>query len=463
MKNSIRRGLFAAALITPFVVIVLSSVIWADQGIIITLENTGPSPITEAILGFNLQPRNAGQATEVTVGVGSNPYNSNNIGDFQIGVMPISGDNPLAPGETACVGPLYHLVPDDYVKFVEVSSFGNGVSTAPPHGGFKIKPDVSTFPFDYVHDAVQGGRLTGVFRFLTSVPAGCKTDYVPPFGIIKIDASAAFTASASVGLSLRCYPTVGYSCKEMQFSNDNINWSVPEPYTRDKRWILSAGDGEKTVYIKFMDNIGNWSNVYSAKISLSAATLAPNGSEIIPSGSTYNIQWAAPFSAETFDLKYSLNNGSTWKTIASKITGTNYDWHVPALLNNKAYCLVKVISFDFAGKKIGEEVSDSAFTIELVQITSPDEGEVLKSGDTWTITWRTNETVRPVAGVKLFYSINGGASWKAIKTVKNNPGSYDWIVPDVSSSSCKVKVVLKDAGGAAVGNNASEGFFTIQQ
>jgi len=31
----------------------------------------------------------------------------------------------------------------------------------------------------------------------------------------------------------------------------------------------------------------------------------------------------------------------------------------------------------------------------------------------------------------------------------------------ISSSSCKVKVMLKDAGGATVGNNVS-GFFTIQ-
>ena len=67
-----------------------------------------------------------------------------------------------------------------------------------------------------------------------------------------------------------------------------------------------------------------------------------------------------------------------------------------------------------------------------------------------------------MASVKLFYSINGGASWKAIKAVKGNPGSYNWTVPNVSSSGCKVKVMLKDAGGATVGNDVSDGLFTIQ-
>ena len=120
--------------------------------------------------------------------------------------------------------------------------------------------------------------------------------------------------------------------------------------------------------------------------------VTPNGGEIIPSGSTYAIQWGAPSNAVKFDLKYSINNGSTWKTIASKVTGTSYDWHVPVPSNNKTSCLVKVIGFDSSGKKVGEDISDSAFTIEVVKVTSPDGGEILKSGNTRAITWRTNGT-----------------------------------------------------------------------
>jgi hypothetical protein len=192
--------------------------------------------------------------------------------------------------------------------------------------------------------------------------------------------------------------------------------------------------------------------------------LTPNGGEVIPSGSTYTIQWEAPPEAVKFTLRYSINNGSTWKTIASNRTGTSYDWHVPTLSNNKTTCLVKVMGFNSSGTKVGEDISDSTFTIEVVKLTSPDGGEILTSGSTHTITWRTNATIRPVASVKLFRTMNGGSTWTLIKTLTGNPGSYNWTVPAVTTTKtqCKVKVVLRDSGGVTVGSDISDGFFTIQ-
>jgi hypothetical protein len=45
----------------------------------------------------------------------------------------------------------------------------------------------------------------------------------------------------------------------MSFSNDNKEWSEPEPYSTTKSWVLSpGGEGEKTVFVKFRDAAGNW-------------------------------------------------------------------------------------------------------------------------------------------------------------------------------------------------------------
>ena len=41
--------------------------------------------------------------------------------------------------------------------------------------------------------------------------------------------------------------------------------------------------------------------------------LAPNGGEIIPSGSVYTIEWEAAEEVKTFKLKYSMDNGATWE------------------------------------------------------------------------------------------------------------------------------------------------------
>jgi parallel beta-helix repeat protein len=52
---------------------------------------------------------------------------------------------------------------------------------------------------------------------------------------------------------------------QMMFSNDGLNWSVPEPFATIKTgWDLTAygggeEDGQKTVYLKLKDSAGNWS------------------------------------------------------------------------------------------------------------------------------------------------------------------------------------------------------------
>ena len=91
-------------------------------------------------------------------------------------------------------------------------------------------------------------------------------DTTPPTGSIVINSGASYTTSTSVTLTLTCDD--GSGCAEMQFSNDNITYSTPEPYGTIKARTLTSGDGTKTVYAKFKDNAGNWSSAYSDTIIL---------------------------------------------------------------------------------------------------------------------------------------------------------------------------------------------------
>ncbi|HMK49821.1 MAG TPA: hypothetical protein VK435_07195, partial [Thermodesulfovibrionales bacterium] len=121
--------LICAVLAIPILAAILPVTAFADQGIVIMLKNTGPLPITGASLGFDVKPIDSWQTLEVTVGDG---LGASNIGDFQVGVMPVSLDNPLPPGGTACVGPLSQLAPGDYVDIEAVDSYGNGFFSAVP-------------------------------------------------------------------------------------------------------------------------------------------------------------------------------------------------------------------------------------------------------------------------------------------------------------------------------------------
>jgi hypothetical protein len=193
--------------------------------------------------------------------------------------------------------------------------------------------------------------------------------------------------------------------------------------------------------------------------------LSPNGGEVIPSGSSYTIQWQAPANADHYTLKLSMDNGMTWSTIASNITGNSYDWDVPIPWNNKRKCFIKVIAFNASNVKIGADRSDGPFTIEVIKLNTPNGGETLTSGSTYNITWATNSTKKPVSKVILSYTLDGGVTWKAITTYTggNNPGTHPWTVPTVSTSKtkCKVKVVLKDSAGNTIGSDVSDAFFTI--
>ena len=108
---------------------------------------------------------------------------------------------------------------------------------------------------------------------------------------------------------------------------------------------------------------------------------------------------------------------------------------------------------------IGDDISDKP-----VKVTSPNWEWVMKSGQKWTITWKTYMTVRPVANSYLYYTKNGGVTWKLIAICPENPEWYTWIVPSVATkkTNCKVKVVLKDADGIKVGKDVSDKSFTIK-
>ncbi|MFN3532299.1 MAG: hypothetical protein ACK41Q_07285 [Candidatus Brocadia sp.] len=76
-----------------------------------------------------------------------------------------------------------------------------------------------------------------------------------------------------------------------------------------------------------------------------------------------------------------------------------------------------MIAYNSSNVKIGTDRSDAPFTIEVIELTSPEGGEVLLSGTSHDITWTTNETISPIAKVILSYTLNtlnGGKTWKSI-------------------------------------------------
>jgi|GEM_PF-1288826 len=142
-------------------------------------------------------------------------------------------------------------------------------------------------------------------------------DTVVPAGTININSGTAYTTSRTVTLNLSATDTTS-GIDKMSFSHDNSTWTTPEAYAATKpSYPLPAGDGAKTVYVKYYDKAGNVSAVYSKTIVLD--TVKPTGSIKINNGDatttsrdvTLNLT-AADSTSGVDTVRFSTDDGANW-------------------------------------------------------------------------------------------------------------------------------------------------------
>lgn len=254
----------------------------------------------------------------------------------------------------------------------------------------------------------------------------------------------------------------GTDCSENYNANTDVRLkAIPNPGSVFSGWTGDcAGTGDCEVTLSLAKSV-TASFTTISKIALTA----PNGGEILQSGSPFFITWNAPLNVSKASLYYSINNGLTWTLIEKNVTGSKYYWTVPVVPNNTIKAKIKAIGYDNLNRMVGQDSSDLPFKIEVVKLTSPNStGLVFASGLPWTITWETYLTRSPVTRVLLQYSTNGGFTWKTFATINGNPGTYTGTVPFVTSTTTKgrVKVVLQSGTrNVNVGTDISDFNFTI--
>jgi hypothetical protein len=137
------------------------------------------------------------------------------------------------------------------------------------------------------------------------------------------------------------------------------------------------------------------------------------------------------------------------------------DWAVPLLSKNKNKCLIKLVAFDTSGNRLGSDISDGPFMIEALTITNPTNEDTCTSGQPCLISWNRSDYIDAHTG-RLWYSTNGGITWRFITDLTGSDTSYPW-TPTVKTTknNCKVKLVYRDDMGKNVGTAISRGKFKI--
>jgi hypothetical protein len=210
--------------------------------------------------------------------------------------------------------------------------------------------------------------------------------------------------------------------------------------------------------------------------------ITPNGGEVIATGSTQTIFWQAPagFAGATYKVQVSLDNGATWTDIPTCTgTATTCQWNVAPQNGNMRQSLIRVQAFD-GTTKIGQDVSDGTFEVEVIKILYPSDAVVqFTSGNTFAppfgINWRLNDVKKTVAKARIEVSKDGGATWKKADIspeanpirppalTENTTFQHSWTVPNVvnGKTQAKVRVLLLDNANNIIAKDQNDVAFTI--
>src|SRR5207245_1348016 len=142
--------------------------------------------------------------------------------------------------------------------------------------------------------------------------------------------------------------------------------------------------------------------------------------------------------------------------------GGSYAWTAPTATSTQFR--IRVSDANTVSRPATSDISDANFTVKgTIAAQSPPPGvvagQVYTVGTSATIAWATTGTI---ANVKLEYSKDDFATSTVVVASTPNTGTYSWTIPDVASSTVKVRISDARPEYSATVQSSSPNTFTVK-
>ncbi|MCK4250715.1 T9SS type A sorting domain-containing protein [candidate division WOR-3 bacterium] len=240
---------------------------------------------------------------------------------------------------------------------------------------------------------------------------------------------------------------------QIAFSQDGIPWVVWTKYLKKERdpygyWIWKWGE----VYYSKREG-ANWSTPQAVNTPDTLQDKFPSivfGNDSLPW-----VVWCGKNESGIYNIYIAKYNGTSFDPEEEIVSTTSKDyWPEIAFDSLGNTWVVWVRETDDIYTKIFDE------TAPVVNLISPNGGELFVPGDTCDINWLASDNIG-VDSLSIFYSTDAGNNWLVISSGETNDSVYEWTIPDTPSDSCLVKITAYDAG-LNQHEDTSDSFFVIQ-
>ena len=263
---------------------------------------------------------------------------------------------------------------------------------------------------------------------------------------------APFTTSLVIKLSKNGGTTFPYTISDYTGNDGSLTWDPITPEAVSTNCVIRISDAYDPTVLDFSDNSFL---IEPAPINV----LTPNGGEIWGVAECHEITWFADPDILNIMIELSLNSGADYATLVSSTANDgSWEWmEIPPSAISE-HCRIRISDVD---NSIVYDDSDSDFAViyvtPMIDVLSPDGGEILEGGSTYEVTWSTLGWIGD--SVRIEYTLFDGFPNTIISSTPND-GSCLWNpIPVIDSDTVRVRITSVDY---PLVYGESESYFTIQ-